>query len=65
MGIAISDVVANPNANGIRSALGHVTSAYTGYDVNSGSFQFQNLVLGYVPLLGAWAFGKASSRALR
>lgn len=64
-GIAIADITAQPNANGIRAALGHATSAYTGWDVNSNSFQPQNLAIGYVPLIGAWAFGKFSSRILR
>lgn len=64
-GVAIADITSNPNGQGVRTALGHVTSAYTGYDVNSGTFQFQNLTIGYVPLIGAWAFGKVAHRVLR
>jgi hypothetical protein len=64
-GVVVSDITTNPNQQGIQNAVGDITSAYTGFDVATGKFQFSNLAVGYVPLLGAWAFGKVASRVLR
>jgi hypothetical protein len=50
---------------GISAALNAVTSSYTGYDVTTGKVSFGNLVVGYVPLFGAWVFGKVAGRILR
>lgn len=51
--------------NGLSAGINAVTSAYTGYDVTTGKVSFQNLIVGYLPLLGAYFFGKISSRILR
>lgn len=64
-GIMGSQIAAQPNATGIRQATGTLTSAYSGYDVGSGTWQFQNMLIGYVPMFGAWLFGKVSGRVLR
>ncbi len=64
-GIVAGQVAASPNAAGLRSASGTLTSAYTGYDINTGGFNFGNLALGYIPLFGAWAFGKVAGRVIR
>ena len=50
---------------GAVSAINAVSSSYSGYDINSGKVQLQNLAIGYVPLFFAWLFGKLSSRILR
>lgn len=64
-GIIASQIAASPNAAGLRAGMGTLTSAYTGYDVNTNSFKFGDLALGYIPLFGSWAFGKMASRVLR
>lgn len=56
---------AGGGAAGASAALNNVTSAYTGYDVTTGKMQIGNLAIGYVPMAGAWVFGKAASRVLR
>lgn len=62
-GIVGSDIAASPNATGLKAAVGDLTSAYTGYDVSTNSFKWGNLLVGYVPLAGAWVVGKAMKRA--
>jgi hypothetical protein len=64
-GVMASDVAASPNATGLKNAVGDLTKAYTGYDVATNTFQWSGLALGYVPLAGAWAFGKIASRVIR
>lgn len=42
-----------------------VVSAYSGYDIVNNKFAPQALTLGYVPMAGAYLFGKAWSRFMR
>ncbi len=56
---------AGGGAAGAAAALNTVTSSYTGYDVTTGQFTPANLAVGYVPMAGAWIFGKFASRVLR
>lgn len=65
LGVGISQVAASPNAQGLQNAVGTATSAYTGYNPATGQWNWSALLLGYVPLGGAWAFGKIASRVLR
>ena len=64
---AISAYSANGGgANGLsRGALPALTTSYTGYNTNDGKFYFNDMATGYVPLFGAWVFGKIASRVLR
>jgi hypothetical protein len=52
-------------AKGVAAALNTLTSAYTGFDATTGRIDTSNLAVGYVPLFGAWVFGKVGSRVLR
>lgn len=52
-------------AKGISSAIAQIGADYTGYNSITGTWSTAPLVKGYVPLLGAWAFGKFASRILR
>jgi len=65
-----ADAVASYQANGggskgASAALGAVSADYTGYNAATGTFAVGNMVKGYVPLAGAWLFGKVASRVLR
>lgn len=65
-GVAINAFQSNGGGvKGASAAVGVLTSAYTGYDVTNNSFEPSNLTLGYVPLLGAWVWGKVAGRVLR
>ena len=50
---------------GVSGAIAQIGTDYTGYNSVTGQWAPANLVKGYVPLLGAWAFGKFASRILR
>lgn len=74
LGIALAPVTgaavgsynaAGGGSRGFTSALGTVSTAYTGYDPVTGTFAPANMAIGYIPLFGAWLFGKIASRVLR
>lgn len=50
---------------GPAAAGDSLIAAYTGYSFQAKDFQWQRLLPGYVPLLGAYVFGKIASRILR
>lgn len=74
LGIALAPVTgaavgsyqaAGGGVKGFTQALGTVSTAYTGYDPATGAFIPGNMAIGYIPLFGAWLFGKVASRVLR
>lgn len=48
-----------------RGVFPTISTSYTGYNPNDGKFYMNDLAVGYVPLAGAWVFGKVASRVLR
>ena len=70
IGPVAADAVAAYNANGggskgIAGAIAQVGQDYTGYNSATGQWNGSALIKGYVPLAGAWLFGKFASRVLR
>lgn len=75
IGIALGPVSAKAigaykaNGGGInglqKGVLPAFSTSYTGYNTNDGKFYPGDMVTGYVPLAGAWIFGKIASRVLR
>lgn len=51
--------------NGVKVASDQLTQNFTGYSFINNQFYWSNLLRGYVPLGGAWLFGKIASRVLR
>lgn len=45
-----------------KDIAANFVSAYVPYDINSNTVFTGNLATGYVPLIGAWAFGKVMNR---
>jgi hypothetical protein len=56
---------AGGGSKGATAALSAISQSYTGYDPSTGKFNASALAVGYVPLFGAWLFGKVASRVLR
>jgi hypothetical protein len=58
---AASEYSANGGGmNGIsHGLLPSISSAYTGYNPETKDWKINRMVIGYVPILGAWALGKA------
>lgn len=50
---------------GAPNAANSLVRAYTGYDFATKKFSLEDAAVGYVPLLGAYAFGKIASRVIR
>lgn len=75
VGIALGPVTAKAigaykaNGGGMvglqKGVLPAFTSSYTGFNTNDGKFYPGDMVTGYVPLAGAWVFGKIASRVLK
>jgi hypothetical protein len=52
--------------NGLtKGILPTISTAYTGYNPNDKKWRLGDMTIGYVPLAGAWIFGKIASRVLR
>jgi hypothetical protein len=56
---------AGGGTKGFSAALGTISQAYTGYNPVTGAFNAGDLAIGYIPLGGAYLFGKIASRVLR
>lgn len=50
---------------GVAEAINNFQESYTTYNVETDSFNFGALKRGYIPMLGAYAFGKIAGRVLR
>ncbi len=61
----IMDVVEAWRSGGPKAAGNQVVKNYAGWDRESHTFNAWDLADGYIPMVGAWGFGKVASRVLR
>jgi len=53
------------SSGNVGFAAGDLVASYTGYNMFSKDFALNRMATGYIPLFGAWLFGKVASRVLR
>lgn len=50
---------------GLATAGTSLVQSYSGYNMQTRTFNFKEAGTGYIPLAAAWLFGKVASRVLR
>jgi hypothetical protein len=60
-----TETYAGFQASGAKGAGDVLVKSYTGYSVQDHNFEASRMAIGYLPLVGAWLFGKIASRVLR